>query len=331
MSNIQNLKCSWFVAVVVVAALFGAAAEAQQPRKFRRIGFLLTGGSTDASRRDAFKNGLRELGYTEGKNILIELRRAEGKLDRLSALATELVNLKVDVIVTGGNTATRAAQKSTSAIPIVTALSGDPVENGFISSLAHPGGNITGLTSLGAELTEKRLELLKESVPNLSRLLVVGNSTTPGNPRAMKHSERIAKELGVQSHYQDIPKFEDIETTQRMIKKNRFDAILMLPNAVLLFHRDQIVELAIHNRLPMMFDAKEYVERGGLMSYAPDAVDLFRRAATYVDKILKGTKPADLPVEQPTKFEFIVNLKTAKQIGLTIPPNVLARAERVIR
>ena len=329
----KTVSRQWLVVGLILTTqllVLGGFAAAQQ-QKIHRIGFLLAGGSTDPSRRDAFINGLRALGYAEGKNILIEWRRAEGKLDRLNGLAAELVNLKVDVIVTGGNTATRAAQKSTSVIPIVTALSGDPVENGFIASLARPGENTTGLTSLGPELTEKRLELLRETVPKLSRVLVLGNSTTPGNSRAMKHSERIAIEFSTKSYYHDIAKFEDIEATHRIIKKSPIDAILMLPNAVLLFHRVKIVELANNNRLPMMYDAKEYVESGGLMSYAAEAVDLFRRAATYVDKILKGAKPADLPVEQPTKFEFIVNLKTAKQIGLTIPPNVLARADRVIR
>ena len=318
--------------ILLIATLrCGAIGEAQQPVKMPRIGFLLAGGSPNTSRRDGFREGLRQLGYTEGKNIAIEWRQADGNLDRLDELAAEIVRLKVDVFVTSGNAVTRAAKKATSTIPIVTALISDPVENGFVASLARPGGNITGLTSLGAELSGKRLELLKETIPRLSRLLVLHNSLTPGGSQTMQQMQAVASSLKVQLAYKDIQSAVDIEGAFKSSGKSRPDAVLMLPNAVLLLHRKRVVELAADNRLPMMFDAKEYVESGGLSSYAADAVDLFRRSSIHVDKILKGAKPADLPVEQPTKFEFVINLKAAKQIGLTIPPNVLARADRVIR
>jgi putative tryptophan/tyrosine transport system substrate-binding protein len=315
------------------AALLSTApfSEAQEAKKVSRIGFLLVGGFTDTSRADAFRQGLQQLGYVEGKNIVIEWRRAEGKLDRLDELAAELVRLKVDVFVTSGNAVTRAAKKATSTIPIVTSLVSDPVENGFIASLARPGGNITGLTSLGAELSGKRLELLKETIPRLSRVMVLGNSHTPGNSQAVQQTETVARVMGVQLIYKDVQTVTDIDAAFKTLSKNRSDAVFMLPNAVLLAHRRRVVELTIENRLPMMYDAKEYVQIGGLISYAADAEDLFRRSSIYVDKILKGAKPADLPVEQPKKFEFVINLKTAKQIGLTIPPNVLARADKVIK
>jgi len=317
--------------LLITVLLITGLVQAQQPKKVARIGFLLVGGFTDTSRTDAFRQGLQQLGYVEGKNIVIEWRRAEGKLDRLDELAAELVRLKVDVFVTSGNAVTRAAKKATGTIPIVTSLVSDPVENGFIASLARPGGNITGLTSLGGELSGKRLELIKETIPRLSRVMVLGNSHTPGNSQAMQQTETVTRVMGVQLIYKDIQSSTDIDAAFKTSSKNRSDAAFMLPNAILLAHRKRIVELAVENRLPMMYDAREYVEIGGLMSYAADAEDLFRRSSIYVDKILKGAKPADLPVEQPKKFEFVINLKTAKQIGLTIPPTVLARADKVIR
>jgi putative ABC transport system substrate-binding protein len=307
------------------------SAEAQQPAKIPRIGHLLAAGTGDTTRSDAFRQGLRELGYVEGKNIIIEWRAAHGKLDRLDELAVELVGLKVNVLVTSGNAVTRAAKRATSTIPIVTSLVNDPVENGFVASLARPGGNITGLTSLGAELSGKRMELLKETIPALSRLMVFRNSSTPGDSQTVHQIETIARAIRVQLAYKDIQGPSEIDAAFKAASKSRPDGVLMLPNAVLLLHRKRVVDLAAQIRLPMIYDAREYVQIGGLISYAADAVDLFKRSAIYVDKILKGAKPADLPVEQPTKFEFIINLKTAKQIGLTIPPNVLARADRVIR
>jgi putative ABC transport system substrate-binding protein len=307
-------------------------AQAQQPTKIPRIGFLNAGSlSANSARTEAFRQGLRELGYVEGRNIVIESRFAEGKLDRLPALAAELVRLKVDVMVTGGPAVTRAAKEATSTIPIVMAFDTDPVGNGFVASLARPGGNITGLSSLAPEISGKQLELLKETVPRLSRVAVFGTSTTPGSAQALKEIELAAKAFKVQLQYLDVLDPKDIETAFRAASKGRADAVLVLTSGVFANHRTEIVELAIKSRLPAMYYRSEFVEDGGLMTYGVSVTDLDRRAATYVDKILKGRKPADLPVEQPMKFEFIINLKAAKQIGLTIPPNVLVRANKVIR
>ena len=308
-------------------------AEAQQPKKVPRIGFL-TGVSspTNSARHEAFRQGLRELGYVEGKNIVIEYRSAEGKFDRLPALAAELVRLKVDIIVTGGGATTRAGKAATTTIPIVMTQDGDPVANGFVASLARPGGNITGLATLAPELSGKRLELLKEIVPRLSRVAVLGNSAQPGNAQTLREVELAAKAFGVQLQYLDVLGPKDIATAFRAAGKGQADAVLILsPGLVATSERPQIANLAVKSRLPVIYDRPEPVESGGLMSYGVSTADLDRRAAVFVDKILKGAKPADLPVEQPTKFEFVINLKTAKQIGLTIPPNVLARADRVIR
>jgi len=285
-----------------------------------------------STRTEAFRQGLRELGYVEGKNIVIEWRSAEGKRDRLPSLAAELVRLKVDIIVTAGPPATRSAKKATVTIPIVFAQDGDPVASGFVASLARPGGNITGLSTLAPELSGKRLELLKEIVPRLSRVAVLGNSTNPANAQVLKETELAAGVFGVKLQYLDVLDPKDIETAFRAASKGRADAVLMtVSGGVVLSQRTQVVELAAKSRLPAMYIIREYVETGGLMSYGVSLIDLDRRAATYVDKILKGAKPADLPVEQPTKFEFIINLTAAKQIGLTIPPNVLVRADRVIK
>jgi ABC-type uncharacterized transport system substrate-binding protein len=307
-------------------------AQAQQPKKVPRIGYLIAPSlSANAARVEAFQQGLRELGYVEGKNIVIEWRSAEGKLDRLPALAAELVRLKVDVIVTGGQGSTRPANEATSTIPIVMAQDPDPIGNGFVASLARPGGNITGLSSVTPELSGKRLELLKETVPRLSRVAVLGTSTSPGNAQALRETELAAGALAVKLQYLDVRGPNDIETAFRAAIKERAEAVLALGGPVLGSQRPQVVELAGRSRLAAIYGQPEFVEAGGLMSYAPSYPDLFRRAATYVDKILKGAKPADLPVEQPKKFEFIINLKAAKQIGLTIPPNVLVRADKVIR
>jgi putative ABC transport system substrate-binding protein len=267
----------------------------------------------------------------EGKSILIEYRWAEGKFDRMPDLAAELVRLEVDVIVTAGPAATRPAKEATSTIPIVMGFDNDPIGNGFVASLARPSGNITGLSSLAPEISGKQVELLKEIVPRLSRVAVLGNSTTPGNAQALKEIELAAKALKVELQYLGVLATKDIETAFRAASKGRAGAVLVLLNPVALSHRTQIAALAAKSRIPAIYYAIDYVEDGGLMSYSVSVTDLFRRAATYVDKILKGRKPADLPVEQPTKFEFIINLKAAKQIGLTIPPNVLARADKVIR
>jgi len=322
------------ICLALSALLFALsfAAEAQQPANVPRIGYLTASSlSAISTRTEAFRQGLREFGYVEGKNIVIEWRSAEGKPDRLPAVATELVRLKVDVIVTSGPTVTGAVKQATSTIPIVMAQDIDPVGLGFVASLARPGGNITGLTTLSPEISGKQLELLKEIVPRLSRVSVIGNSTVPGGAQELKETEVAAGAFGVQLQYFDVRGPADIETAFQAAKKGRADALLVLGNPVLNAHRKQVVDLAVKNQLPATYTRPEFVEAGGLMTYVASYNDLFRRAATFVDKILKGRKPADLPVEQPTKFEFIVNLKAAKQIGLTIPPNVLARADKVIR
>jgi putative ABC transport system substrate-binding protein len=289
-------------------------------------------GGVSAETSEAFRQGLRELGYVEGKNIVIEWRAAEGKRDRVPALADELVRLKVDVIVTGGATDTRAAKAATVNIPIVMTNDGDPVGSGFVASLARPGGNITGLSTLSPEISGKRLELLKEIVPKLTRVAVFGTSTSASNARELKEVELAAGALAVKLQYLDVLAPKDFETAFRAAAKERSEAALMnVSGGIMGFQRKNVLELAVKNRLPVTYHRREYVEAGGLMSYGVNVLDLDRRAATYVDKILKGAKPADLPVEQPTKFEFFINLKAAKQIGLTIPPNVLARADRVIR
>jgi ABC-type uncharacterized transport system substrate-binding protein len=317
---------------VVVVLAVPVIAEAQQPKKVARIGFLAAvSHSANSARFEAFRQGLRELGYVEDKNIVIEWRYAEGKLDRLPALAAELVRLKVDVIVSGGSTATRPAKEATNTTPIVMAQDTDPVGSGFVASLARPGGNITGLATLAPELSGKQLELMKEIVPRLSRVAVLGSSTRSGNAQSVKETELAAGAFGVKLQYLDLQGPKDIETAFRAASNGRADAVLVLTSSVATSQRTQITDLAIKNRLPAVYDRTEFVEDGGLMTYSVSSTDLFRRAATYVDKILKGAKPADLPVEQPKKFELIINLKAAKQIGLTIPPNLLARADRVIK
>jgi putative tryptophan/tyrosine transport system substrate-binding protein len=319
-------------AIFVTLAAWGAVALAQQPKKVPRIGFLTTlSPSTISDRIEAFRQGLRELGYVEGKNIVIEWRYAEEKLDRLPALVSELVGLKVDVIVTGGTAATRPAKQATVTIPIVMAFDDDPIGSGFAASLARPGGNIIGLSTQASEISGKRLELLREIVPKLSRVAVLGTSTRPGNAQSLREVELAAGALGVKLQYLDVLSPEDIETAFRGASKGRAEAVLTLNSTVLISHRRQVADLAVKSRLPAIYYAPEFVEDGGLVTYGVSITDLFRRAASYVDKILKGAKPADLPVEQPTKFEFVINLKAAKQIGLTIPPNVLARADKVIK
>jgi putative ABC transport system substrate-binding protein len=306
-------------------------AEAQQP-KVPRIGFLFGASpSANAGRIEAFRQGLRELGYIEGKNVIIEVRYAEGKLDRLPALAAELVRLNVDLIVTVGPAVTRPVKEATNTIPIVMAFDSDPVGSGFVASLGRPGGNITGLSSLSPELTGKRLELLKETVPKLLRVAVLGNPGNTATALNFKEAEVAARAYGLHVQSLEVRGPNDLDSAFSTMIKGRADALLPLGDSVVVFHRERIVNFAAKNRLPSMHGDKAWVEAGGLMSYGQDILDNFRRAATYVDKILKGTKPADLPVEQPTKFEFVINLKTAKQIGLTIPPNVLTRANRVIR
>jgi ABC-type uncharacterized transport system substrate-binding protein len=315
------------------AMLFALCSSAQaQSVKVPRIGYLAASPSTASpARTEAFRQGLRELGYVEGKNIVIEYRWAEGKVDRLPGLASELVRLKVDVIVTAGPTAVPPAKEATTTIPIVMTFDTDPVGSGFVASLARPGGNITGLSTLAPEISGKQLELLKEIVPKLSRVAVLGTSTRPGHAQSLREIELAAGAFAMQHQFLDIQTPNDIEIAFRAANKAGAEAVLVLGSAVLNSHRKQVAELAAKNRLPAIYDRKQFVDDGGLMSYGVSLTDLHRRAATYVDKILKGANPAGLPVEQPTKFEFIINLKAAKQIGLTIPPNVLARADKVIK
>jgi putative ABC transport system substrate-binding protein len=306
-------------------------AEAQQPKKIPRIGFLWASRGASPAARAGIHQGLRNLGYIDGQNVTIEYRYAEGKFERLPVLAAELVRLNVDVIVTGGSTATRAAKEATSTIPIVMTNDNDPVASGFVASLARPGGNITGLSTLRPEISGKRLELLKETVPGLSRVAVFGASDNPGNPQALSEAELAASALKIQLQYLDIRSPKDIEPAFQEARKGRAEGVLELGGPLLNVHRTALVNLAAKSRLPTMWVRRSFVEAGGLMCYGVDPDDLARRAASYVDKILKGAKSADLPVEQPMKFEFVINLKTAKQIGLTIPPNVLARADKILK
>ena len=329
-SAIENRKLVGLVTLAFTFALTGAVGA--QPTNIPRIAYLgATSLTANAARVEAFRQGLRELGYVEGKNIVIELRSAEGEQGRLPALVAEIIRLKFDIIVSAGPSVTRAAKQATTTIPIVMGNDGDPVGSGFVASLARPGGNITGLSTLAPELSGKRLEILKEIVPKLSRVAVISSSKEPANAAVLHEVKLAAKAFKVRLQYLDVLNSKDIETAFRAAAKERADAVIALQNSVLNSHRAQVLELAVKNRLPVAYHQAEFVQEGGLMIYSANVTDLFRRAATYVDKILKGAKPADLPVEQPKKFELIINLKAAKQIGLTIPPNVLARADRVIK
>jgi len=317
---------------MLILLTIGTFAQAQQSAKIPRIGYL--GGnfpSSNPDRIEAFRQGLRELGYVEEKNIVIEWRHHEGKLDRLPALAAELVRLKVDIVTTVGPPATRAAKGATATIPIVMTQDSDPVGNGFVASLARPGGNITGLSRLSPEISGKQLELLKETIPKLSRVAVLWASTVPGQALSLREIGLAAGPLSVQLQSLDVLRPKDIETAFRAASNQRAEAFIVFGGGILSDQLTRILEHVGKNRLPAIYSTPQYVEAGGLMFYGVNVADLDRRAATYVDKILKGAKPGDLPVEQPKKFEFVINLKAAKQIGLTIPPNVLARADKVIR
>ncbi|HEX5607557.1 MAG TPA: ABC transporter substrate-binding protein [Candidatus Binatia bacterium] len=297
-----------------------------------RIAYLTVAPlSANVARVEAFGQGLHELGYVDGKNIVIEWLSGEGKLNTESELVAEAVRLKVDVIVTSGPTMTRAAKQATTTIPIVMTFDSDPIDSGFVVSLARPGGNITGLSALSPELSGKQLELLKEIIPKLSRVAILGDSKEPANPKILKEIELSAASFGIRVQPLDVLTRRDIETAFHSATEARSHALVVLASLVLSNHRARVAHLALKNRLPAIYFRQEFVEAGGLMSYGTSFTDLSRRAATYVDKILKGAKPAELPVEQPTKFELVINLKTAKQIGLIIPPNVLARADKVIR
>jgi len=328
----ENLKSVGLVTLIIAFMICGVAAEAQQPAKIPQIGRLaIASHSAESARIEAFRQGLRDLGYVERKNMLIEWRFADGEFDRLPAQATELVRLKVDVIVTSGSTPTRIAKAATSAIPIVMSNDNDPIGDGFVASLARPGGNITGLSNFAPELSGKRLEILREVVPKLSRLAILGTSTNPGYAQSIKEVKLAAAALGVKFEYLDGLNPKDVETAFRAASKGRVDGVLVLTSGILVAQRVQVAELAAKHHLPAIYSNSQFVEADGLMFYGVNILELDRRSATYVDKILKGRKPVDLPVEQPMKFEFIVNLKAAKQIGVTIPPDVLARATRIIR
>jgi putative tryptophan/tyrosine transport system substrate-binding protein len=326
-SAFRNLKSAILLCAMLLALSF--SAEAQQPEKVARIGYIASAGPDAAgTNRGAFQQGLRDLGYIEGKNIFIEYRYLEGMQNRVPTIVAELVGLKVDALVAISPLAIRAAKETTKTIPIVMVTTADPVATGLIDSLARPGGNVTGITRLTRELSGKRLELLKEALPRMSRVGVLWNV----NVTDVKDYEPAAAMLKI--HIQPLEvrgSSPDFERTFREAIKERVSALIALRTGVLLSHQRQIAELAIKNRLPSMFEGSQSVEAGGLMSYSASEAESFRRAAVYVDKILKGAKPADLPVEQPTKFEFVINLKTAKQIGLEIPQSVLFRADKVLK
>jgi putative ABC transport system substrate-binding protein len=322
---------SIFAALILLLGT-GTYGEAQTQVKVFRIGYLAAGSpAAIAARRDAFRQGLRTVGYVEGRNIVVEYRYAEGKTDRLTDLAAEFVRLKVDVIVTTSSISTQAAKDATSMIPIVMTQDNDPIGNGFVTSLSRPGGNITGLAALDPELSGKRLEILKDILPKLSRVAVFGDSRIPGYAKVLNETELAAASFKVQLRYNDILEPKDIENAFEAATKNHADAILTMTSPILFSHRAELIALTVKKRLPAIYHQSQYVEAGGLMSYGASFTDMDRRAATYVDRILKGAKPGELSVEQPIKFELVVNLANAKQIGLMIPPNVLARADRVIK
>ncbi len=299
--------------------------------KSPRIGLLSPYSPSDAARwHQAFRQGLGDLGWVEGKNISIEYRYAEGRSDRFPDLAADLVRLKVDVIVASAGTDALAAQKATRAIPIVVAFAADPVASGLVESLARPGGNVTGLSQMGTELVGKRLELLKETIPKLSRVAVLWNPQNPVSTLTWKELQLPARQLGLQLHSLEVRSPNDFDQALEDATRARAGALIILGDAVFTTNLKRIAGLAAKSRLPSIFQFTEFADAGGLVAYGPDRADLFRRAATYVDKILKGAKPGDLPIEQPTKFELVVNLKTAKALGITIPQSVRFRADRVI-
>ena len=311
--------------------LSAPVVAAQSPVKAARVGVLEGGAvSTEAVRHEAFRQGLKELGYVEGRNIVIEYRYAEGKVERLPALAAELVRLNVDLILTSGDAGVRAAKQASQTIPIVVAIAADLVGPGYVASLARPGGNITGLTTLSAELSAKRLELLKTAFPKISRVAILQNPTNATNVAQFKESEVAARALRIQLLPLDVRRADDFEGAFLAALRARVDALIVIGDILLLTHRARITDFAAKNRLPAMYGNQDYMDAGGLMFYGANVADMYRRAATYIDKILKGAKPGDLPIEQPTKFEFVINLKTAKALGLTIPPSILSRADRLI-
>ena len=329
--SIQNRKWAGILAIALAFVFSGSVVQAQQAKKVWRIGFLGSGSAAGyASRVNAMREGLRDLGYVEGKNIVIEYRWAEEKYDRLTNLAGELIGLKVDLIITHGTPGARAAKQATTRIPIVIAAIGDAVEAGVVASLARPGGNITGSSFFMPELTAKRLELIKEAIPSVSRVAVLLNPDNRVNQPVLKEMKSTAQSLGLDLQRIEVRAAEDFARAFSVMVKKQVGALAVPEDAMLNSQAERIADLAIKNRLPTI-GATLHVGTGLLMGYGQDVLHIWRRTGVFVDKILKGTKPADLPVEQPMKFELAINLKTAKQIGVTISPNVLARADRVIR
>jgi putative tryptophan/tyrosine transport system substrate-binding protein len=326
---IVNLKFAIIFGALLFALSFPAGA--QQPNKVWRIGFLASNlPYTPTPRMEVFRQGLRELGYVEGKDIIIEARFNQGRLDQLPELAAELVKLNVDLIVAIGTQAAQAAKSATKTIPII-ATSGDPIASGLVGSLAHPGGNVTGLANLSFELAPKRLELLKEAVPKLSRVAVLWSADNRNSAQGLPETETAARSLGIKLQSVSVKGRDDLQQAFSSMSKERAGAFILLRSPLILIQLKQIVALAAQNRLPAMYDERAFAEAGGLMSYGTLLADLDRRLATYADKIFKGAKPGDLPVEQPTRFELVINLKAAKQIGLTIPQSMLYRADRLIK
>ena len=306
------------------------AADAQPPAKVARIGVLTLWVESATPLAEAFRQGLREHGYVEGHNVIFEYRSVQGRADRLPSLAAELVRLKVDVIVTESNVATLAAKQATQTIPVVMAIAGDPVTAGVVGSLARPGGNVTGLTLMNRELSGKRLQLLKEVAPKIAVVAVIWNPTDPPAADALRETEAAAQSWGLKIHAIEARSPAELDAAFKAVVDARPDAFFTLPGGMFQDNKTRIFDFARKNRLPGVFSNREYAEAGGLMSYGPSFAALFRRAAGYVDKILKGAKPADLPIEQPTTYELVINLKTAKALGLTIPPSLLQRADQVI-
>jgi putative ABC transport system substrate-binding protein len=302
---------------------------AQRPAKVPRVGYLSTAGGAGSPLVEAFRQGLRELGYAEGQNVALEFR-AEGGSERLPVLAAELVERQVDVIVAFSSVAAQAAKNATTTIPIVMVSSGDPVATGLVVSLARPGGNITGVTGMATELSGKRLQLLREVVPSLSRLAVLWNALDGAMTLTFRGIQTAARALGLAVRPLGVQEAKDIDTAMVAMTEERPDALFMISDVLTMRHVGQVVAFAAQRKLPTLFEGSRPVVEGGLMSYGPNITDELRRAAYYVDRILKGAKPADLPIEQPTKFELVINLKTAKALGLTIPPSVLARADEII-
>jgi putative ABC transport system substrate-binding protein len=326
MGATMNPKLFWLLTAILLVGI--PRAEAQQPTRVHKIGYLTPSGGPAAG-YDILRQELSDLGYVDGKNIIIVQRTADES--ELSKLAKELLLEKIDLVVTAGGVATRAVQMANGKTPIVFTSSGDPIEAGFVDSLARPGRQLTGITWMAYELVGKRLELLKEAVSKVSHVAVVANPAHAGEKRELSETQRTARSLGMTLDYHQVRTATDFDSAFGAILKEKANGLLVFPENRTLEYRKRLAEFATGNRLPAMFGWQEYVQAGGLMAYGPNRDESFRRIAVYVDKILKGAKPADLPVEQSTKFELVINLKAAKQIGLTVPPNVLARADRVIR